>query len=126
MNIAGLLTRHARYRPNHLALVVEDQRLTYRALNALVNRYANALFGLGLAKGDRFMTLLPNGLDLMALYWAAAKTGIVIVPASTLLQEGGIANTLGDSGSVAMVADPAFADVVLSVPPPNFTYSVSP
>jgi acyl-CoA synthetase (AMP-forming)/AMP-acid ligase II len=115
MNIAGLLTRHARYRPDHLALAVGDRRLTYRALNALVNRYANALFGLGLAKGDRFMTLLPNGLDLMALYWAAAKTGMVIVPASTLLQEGGIANTLVDSGSVAVVADPSFADVVLSV-----------
>ena len=31
MNIGALLPRHARYRPDHLALVVGDQRLTYRS-----------------------------------------------------------------------------------------------
>jgi non-ribosomal peptide synthetase component E (peptide arylation enzyme) len=40
MNIGALLPRHARYRPDHVALVVGDQRLTYRELNAIVNRLA--------------------------------------------------------------------------------------
>ena len=110
MNIAGLLGRHARYRPEHLALVASGRRLGYRELNGVVNRYANALLGLGLKKGERFMTLLPNGLDLMALYWAAAKSGLVIVPASTLLQEAGIGTVLRDSGARAVVALPEFHD----------------
>ena len=41
INIGTLLSRHARYRPDHLALVVEDERLNYRRFNAQVNRLAN-------------------------------------------------------------------------------------
>jgi non-ribosomal peptide synthetase component E (peptide arylation enzyme) len=32
-----LLPRHATYRPNHLAVVCDDTRLTFRQLNGLVN-----------------------------------------------------------------------------------------
>ena len=97
MNIGALLPRHARYRPDHLALVVGDQRLTYQKLNAVVNRLANALLANGVTKGEKIATVLPNCLELMTAYWAAAKTGIVIVPMSTLLQEGGLATLLRDS-----------------------------
>ena len=94
MNIGALLPRHARYRPDHLALVVGDQRLTYQELNAVVNRLANALLASGIAKGEKIATVLPNCLELMTAYWAAAKTGIVIVPMSTLMQDHGLATLL--------------------------------
>ncbi|MBV8444123.1 MAG: AMP-binding protein, partial [Hyphomicrobiales bacterium] len=112
MNIGALLPRHARYRPDHLALVVGDQRLTYRKLNAVVNRLANALLANGIAKGEKIATVLPNCLELMTAYWAAAKTGIVIVPMSTLLQEGGLATLLRDSDSVAVLAEASFAQTL--------------
>ena len=111
-NIGALLPRHARYRPDHLALVVGDQRLTYRALNAIVNRLANALLANGVTKGDKIATLLPNCLELMTAYWAAAKTGIVIVPMSTLLQERGLASLLRDSDSIVLLADASFAETL--------------
>ena len=57
-------------------------------------------------------TILPNCLELMAAYWAAAKTGIVIVPCSTLLQESGLSNLLQDSDTVIVIADGAFADTM--------------
>ena len=97
MNIGALLPRHARYRPDQLALVVGDRRLTYQKLNAVVNRLANALLANDITKGEKIATVLPNSLELMTAYWAAAKTGIVIVPMSTLLQEGGLATLLRDS-----------------------------
>ncbi len=43
MNIGLLPTRHARYRPDHLAVVFEDTRLTYRQFNKRINRIGNAL-----------------------------------------------------------------------------------
>ena len=58
MNIGSLFSRHARYRPNHLAFVFEDQRLTWRELNQSINRLANALLALGIQKGDKVATLL--------------------------------------------------------------------
>src|SRR5271165_4235174 len=103
MNIGALLPRHARYRPDHLALVVGGQRLTYQKLNAVVNRLANALLADGIAKGEKIATVLPNCLELVTAYWAAAKTGIGIVPMSTLLQ---------DSDSVAVLAEASFAQTL--------------
>jgi len=110
MNIGMLLTRHARYRGDHLALVVGDRRLTYRQLNAAVNRLANGLIAAGLGKGDKFATVLPNCLELMVAYWAAAKTGVVIVPLSPLLQDSGLASLLEDSDTRFVIGDATFAD----------------
>lgn len=109
MNIGALLPRHARYRGDHLALVVGDHRLTYRQLNARVNRLANALLAAGLRKGDKFATLLPNCLELMVAYWAAAKTGLVIVPLSTMLQDSGLVSLLNDSDTSLIIAGGGFA-----------------
>ena len=62
-------------RPDHLAVVFGDDRLTFRQFNARVNRLANALLAAGLAKGDKIATVLPNCLEQLDVYWAAAKTG---------------------------------------------------
>ncbi|MEZ5583786.1 MAG: AMP-binding protein [Candidatus Competibacteraceae bacterium] len=112
MNIGSLLPRHACYRPNHLAFVCGEQRFTYREFNAYVNKLANALLSAGLSKGDKMATILPNCTALMAAYWAAAKTGIVIVPCSPLLQESGLATLLKDSDTVLVLADASFADTL--------------
>ncbi len=108
MDLGTLLPRHARTRPDHTAVVFEDERLTYPAFNARVNRLANALLGLGLAKGDKIATILPNCLEQLDVYWAAAKTGLVAVPLSPLLQEAGIAALLADSDAKIVVSTSAF------------------
>jgi non-ribosomal peptide synthetase component F len=38
--LGRLLSRQARYRPDHLAVAFEDERLSYAELNARVNRWA--------------------------------------------------------------------------------------
>ena len=112
MNIGSLIARHARYRPDHPAFVFDDNRLTYAAFDAEVNRLANAVLAAGLVKGDKVFAVLANGTELMALYWMAAKTGIVMVPASTLLQAPGLKSLIADSDSVMVFADAAFAGML--------------
>ena len=112
MNIGSLLPHHARYRPDHPAFVCGDERFSYKAFNAYVNKLANALLARGLSKGDKFATILPNCTQLMAAYWAAAKTGLVIVPGSTMLNEGGLATLLKNSDTALVIADASFADVL--------------
>ena len=51
MNLGTLLPRHARFRPDHTAIIFEDQRLTYAQFHRSVNRLANALLNLGITKG---------------------------------------------------------------------------
>ena len=79
MNIGSLFSRHAKYRPNHLAVVFEDQRLTWLEFNQQINRLANAFIDLGIQKGDKVATILPNCLELLEVYWAVAKMGAVVV-----------------------------------------------
>ncbi len=115
MNIGTLPARHARYRGEHLAVVFKDQRLTYRQLNARINRLANAMLDAGISKGDKVATILPNCLELLDLYWAAAKIGAVVVPSSTLLQAAGLKTLLNKSDCVMVVSALSFADTLNEV-----------
>jgi len=117
MQIATLLSRHARYRPDHTALVCGDERLDFRTLDACTNRVANALLDAGLVKGDRVATLLPNGVELLTVYWACARTGLVVVPMSPLLLPSALAALLRDAGARLLVAAAAFRETVDAVHP---------
>lgn len=97
MNVGRLITHHARYRPDHLAVIIGEHRLTYRDYNRRVNRLANVLIERGIGKGDKIATLLPNCLELMEVYWAAAKLGAITVPLSNLLRGRGLTTLLNDS-----------------------------
>ena len=115
MNLGSLLPRHACYRPDHLALVFEAQRFTFCELNARVNRLANALLASGLRKGDKIATVLPNCLEQLDAYLAAAKTGLVVVPMSPLLQESGLASLLDNSDTRLVISAGALAAALAQV-----------
>jgi acyl-CoA synthetase (AMP-forming)/AMP-acid ligase II len=112
MNLGNLLARHAVYKPNKLAVVFEDKRLTFDEFNKSVNRLANALLDMGVKKGDKISTLLPNCLEILEIYWAAAKIGAVSVPLSTLLLGKGLKSLLDDSDSVALFTNHSFVKTV--------------
>lgn len=112
MNIGSLLVRHALYRGKHEAFVIDEQRLNFHELNSRVNLAANALLSKGIRKGEKMATVLPNCEELMLLYWAAAKTGIVIVPTSPLLKASGLATLLSDSDSVIVFVDVSFIKMI--------------
>jgi long-chain acyl-CoA synthetase len=115
MNIAGLLGHHARYRPAHKAVVFCGESFTFGEFSARVKRTANALLGLGLAKGDKVATILGNRLELLEVYAACAQTGLVVVPLSPLLRGPALKTLLEDSETAAVVADPTFADALAEV-----------
>ena len=117
MNIGMLPARHARYRPNHTAVVSGDQRLTFSQFNRRINRLANALSTMGIGKGDKIATVLPNCLPQLEAYWAAAKIGAVVVPLSPLLRGQGLTRLLVDSDAVALITDAAFSENLTPLKP---------
>ncbi len=78
--IGDSLRRSAVRRPDKVALVEGDRRLSYRQLDAQVNRFANYLLGLGLAKGQAVATLCLNSSELVIAAYGIAKAGLVWVP----------------------------------------------
>lgn len=115
MNIGSIFTRHALYRPDHPAIVFNDQRLTYREFNNSINRTANMLSKLGVQKGEKVATMLPNCIELLEIYWAVSKIGAVVVPLSTLLLQNALTSLLNDSDAVKLITNQAFAGLVKSV-----------
>lgn len=111
-HLGTVVGRHARFRPDHEAVVFGEQRFTWREIDQRVNRAANALLALGLRKGDAVALVLPNCLELIELYWAAAKTGIVVVPLSPLLRGNGLLSLLRDSGSRALISTSSMVPVI--------------
>lgn len=117
MDIGNLLVRHARYKPEKLALIFEEHRLTFDQYNKNVNRLANAFLNMGIKKGDKISTLLPNCMELLDVYWACARIGAVAVPQSTLLMGKGLRSLLHDSGTVAVVTNTSFIKTIEEIRP---------
>jgi acyl-CoA synthetase (AMP-forming)/AMP-acid ligase II len=115
MNLGTIFSRHARYRPDHPAVIFANQSLTYRQHNQGINRVAHMLLQLGIAKGDKIATVLPNCLELLEIYWAVAKIGAVVVPMSTLLRAAAMATLLKDADAAMVITSSSYADTVASL-----------
>ncbi|MGH8698188.1 MAG: AMP-binding protein, partial [Burkholderiales bacterium] len=80
---ANCLDRHVRAgRDGKVALIWEGEpgevrRLTYRQLHDEVNRFANVLKGLGVARGDRVAIYLPMVPEVVVAMLACARIGAV-------------------------------------------------
>lgn len=112
MNVGSLLERDARYRADKLAVVCGAHRLTFAEVQTRVHRLANALRTLGLRKGDALAIILPNCIELLDAYRAAALLGVVAVPLSPLLRGAGLAMLLRDSGTAAVIASASMAEAL--------------
>lgn len=106
------LTCSARKFPKKLAVVFEDQRLTYADLEERANRVANALLGMGLKKGDRCAILFYNRAEWLELYYGMAKTGIIAVPVNFRLSASEIEYLLNHSEPKALIYEEAFAPAI--------------
>jgi acyl-CoA synthetase (AMP-forming)/AMP-acid ligase II len=69
--------------PERAALVLGDERITYRELDSMVEAVAGNLARRGFGKGDRLALLLGNCFEFVYAVLAAARVGIIIVPMST-------------------------------------------
>jgi len=80
VNLLNILRAGLNSKPNDQALVSTRTSWTYRELERDTNHLAANLLGLGLRKGDRVATLLPNRNALIVFYIACLKAGLVVVP----------------------------------------------
>ncbi len=72
-------------------------RLTYRQLQDEVDRFAAALYGLGVRKGDRVAVMLPNLPQFVIAFTAALKLGAIVVNTNPLYTPPEIQGQFADS-----------------------------
>ncbi|RLA81854.1 MAG: hypothetical protein DRG36_00765, partial [Deltaproteobacteria bacterium] len=79
MIVGEHLRRQAEERPQKVAIICNEDRLTFSELNDQANRLACWLKERGLKKGDRAVVLLPNCAEFATVYFALMKMGVVAV-----------------------------------------------
>lgn len=105
LNIAEVLVDEnvKKGRSEKVAILHEDQRITYRELQLMVNQFGNALKSLGVEVGDRVMLILPNIPEFIVSNLAAQKIGAVSVPAYALLRAKEISYIANDCEAKVLV-----------------------
>ncbi len=112
MNLGQMLKINARHFPAATALKDRVRSFTYPETNRRVNRLSHSLLGLGLKKGDKVAVLLENSIEIIEIYLAVAKTGIVIVPMNFRLVGKDIEYIVNNSDAKALIVDNEFTPVI--------------
>jgi acyl-CoA synthetase (AMP-forming)/AMP-acid ligase II len=111
--LSEALYRHARRKPDRVALVSPAGRRSYGELDALVNRTANALAAAGLKKGERLALMSPNTEGFVLTFYAAMRLGGIVVPVNPRMAAPEVTYLLDDSGARAFVFDASLSQVAL-------------
>ncbi len=112
MNLGQIQKLNAKKFIDTVALVDKDRSFTYPAMNKRVNQLAHSLTALGLQKGDKVAVILENCIEIVELFLATAKTGIIIVPINFRLAGPEVEYIVNNSDAKALVGHDLFADTV--------------
>lgn len=80
LTLGDVLREHRRSRPDHVAVVDGEIRLSWAQLDRRVNQLANALRRQGVNAGDRIVWLGQNSFRVLECLLAAAKLGASFCP----------------------------------------------
>jgi acyl-CoA synthetase (AMP-forming)/AMP-acid ligase II len=115
LNLGQIQKLNAKKFPATVALKDKDRTFTYPEMNQRVNKLAHSLNSLGLQKGDKVAVLLENSIEIVEMYLATAKTGIIIVPINFRLVGPEIEYIVNNSDAKALVVHDQFVATVESI-----------
>jgi len=92
-------------RSSSVALEFEDQTYTFQQLDERSNKLGHFLLSSSLQTGDRLCVYLGNCVEMIDLFLACIKTGIIFVPVNILYRDREIAHILNDAKPKALIAE---------------------
>ncbi len=116
MNLAALLIRSARARPDNLALAKGfAPHADYRTLADRAAAIAGSLRAAGLRPGDRVAIAMKNCPEFIEMLYGIWHAGLCAVPVNARLHPNEFAYIFGDSGARLVAATPDLADALAPV-----------
>ncbi|WP_186111007.1 amino acid adenylation domain-containing protein [Burkholderia gladioli] len=100
-----LVEQQAARRPDAIAVIDAQERLSYAELNARANRLAHRLRRLGIAPDDRVALCMERGAAIVVAILAVMKAGGAYVPLDPAYPAERLAHMLADSAPVAALTD---------------------
>ncbi|MHB8573962.1 MAG: long-chain-fatty-acid--CoA ligase [Dehalococcoidia bacterium] len=98
-------------------VVCGDERFSYAEFNARVNRLANALGALNIAKGDRVAILSPNCHRFLEAFYGVAAVGGVLVPLNYRLLPSDFTYIANHAGASVFLVDDELVSTVDEIRP---------
>ncbi len=97
VNLLHLLDQSLAGRAGRTALEWKGGTYTFGDIEARSNRVAHALARRGFVKGDRLCVYLANRIEIIDLFLACVKLGVIFVPVNILYREREIAHIRSDA-----------------------------
>ncbi len=111
-NVIDAFLENVRVHPERMAMVCGDIEQTYGQMGMLVRKISRAFRGRGVSVGDRVAYLMPNSIELVAVYLAIQEIGAVAVPLNYRLISREIAYLTNAVDAKLLVFDKRFTDKV--------------
>ncbi len=117
MNIGLIPYRNAKRYPHKEALVDANvgKRITWKEFNRRINHLAHAFLAYGLKKGDRVAIYSKNCIEYLEIFFAGAKTGIIIQPLNWRFTPDEIAYTINDGSPRVIIVHDQYNDTFTAI-----------
>ena len=123
--IAYWIEKRAYLHPDRIAIITDEEEMTYKQLHEYVNKVAAYLiYGLHVQKGERIAILSQNSLEYIVLLFAIAKVECIAVPLNIRLTENELIFQLKDSGTTLLFVEETFQNMALSMQKVSYVQSV--
>lgn len=99
--------------PNAIALVDHSHRLTYEDWARRIGALQRSLHSLGIARGQRILSILQNREEAATLHWACQFAGIIITPLNWRAKSDEVLYVLRDSDAKLLVYEQVSSDSAL-------------
>lgn len=106
--IPQMVFRSADLHGDRPALVTRQRTVSYAQLGDEVRRWARALDGLGVERGDKVACWLPNSVEWLAVNVATMALGAISVPLNTRFRTREARHVLGSADASVLVTTEAF------------------
>jgi malonyl-CoA/methylmalonyl-CoA synthetase len=90
----------------------KSSSLTFGELNARSNQLANLFSSRGLERGDRLGFFLQNRVEIIDIFLACVKTGIIIVPINILYRTRELAHIINDAAPKAVITTSEMSSLI--------------
>jgi len=99
ITIVDIVERQARERADNVAILYQDDIVTYRALDAAANRYAYWAQSQGVVRGEVVALLLENCPDYIMAWLGLLKLGAIVALINTNLRGQPLAHSIDIAGA---------------------------
>lgn len=115
-SLAQQIATVAAKRPDSIAVVEDDEQVTYAELHTQGGSLAALLAAGGVGAGDRVAVMLPNGVDAVRAVVAILRLGAVLVAVGTRSRGAELDYICADCAPTAIIYGSEFANVIAAAP----------